>query len=86
MNVAMFAMMILVGALAGWLAGFVMARDGYGLRWDMILGLAGSALGSWIFWAVGASLGAGLVLLAIVAFAGAGILIVLQRKIYPAIA
>ena len=49
MNFAMFAMMVLVGALAGSLAGFVMERGGYGLRWDMILGLVGSVVGSWIF-------------------------------------
>src|ERR1700730_16029899 len=59
MNVVMFPIMVLGGVLAGWLAGFVMERGGYGLKGDIVLGLAGSAVGSWIFWALGASPGAG---------------------------
>ncbi len=86
MNFAMFAMLVLVGALAGWLAGFVMERGGYGLRWDIILGLTGSLVGSWMFWVVGVSPGAGLALVAVVAFVGAAILIIAQRRIYPGIA
>jgi uncharacterized membrane protein YeaQ/YmgE (transglycosylase-associated protein family) len=82
----MFAMLGLVGVMAGWLAGYVIKRGGYGLRWDMILGLTGSAVGSWIFWALGVSLGAGLALVAGVAFVGAAIPIVAQRKIWPTIA
>jgi len=58
MNVVMFPIMVLGGVLAGWLAGFVMERGGYGLKGDIVLGLAGSAVGSWIFWALGASPGA----------------------------
>jgi uncharacterized membrane protein YeaQ/YmgE (transglycosylase-associated protein family) len=38
----------ITGGCAPW-AGYVMKRGGYGLRWDMILGLTGSAVGSWIF-------------------------------------
>ena len=86
MNFAMFAMMVLVGALAGSLAGFVMERGGYGLRWDMILGLVGSVVGSWILWVAGVSPGAGLAVLAVVAFVGAAMLIIAQRNIYPGIA
>lgn len=29
-----------------------MKRGGYGMRWDIILGLVGSIAGSWIFWAL----------------------------------
>ncbi len=85
MNFGMLAMFVLVGVLAGWLAGHVMKGGGYGLRWDIILGLAGSALASWTFWALGVSPGAGLALLPGVAFGGAAMLIVLQRKIWPTI-
>jgi regulator of protease activity HflC (stomatin/prohibitin superfamily)/uncharacterized membrane protein YeaQ/YmgE (transglycosylase-associated protein family) len=53
MNVVMFPIMVLAGVLIGWLAGFIMERGGYGLKWDIVLGLAGSAMGSWIFWALG---------------------------------
>lgn len=48
MSLVMFATWLLVGALAGVLAGFVMKRGGHGLT-DLFLGLAGSIGGSWIF-------------------------------------
>lgn len=83
MNFVMFAMLVLVGVLAGWLAGYVMKRGGYGLRWDIILGLAGSAVGGWVCWTLGISPGAGLVFVAGFAFVGAAIAIVTQRQIWP---
>ena len=33
---------IVVGIIAGWLAGLIMKGDGYGLIWDLILGIAGA--------------------------------------------
>jgi drug/metabolite transporter (DMT)-like permease len=59
-----------------------MKRGGYRLRWDIILGLAGSAVGSLVFWAHGVSPGEGLVLVAGFAFVVAAIAIVAQRKIW----
>ncbi len=79
MNVVMFPIVVLGGVLGGWLVGFVMERGGYGLKWDIVLGLAGSAVGSWIFWALGVYPGAGLAALAVVAFVGAAIPIVGPR-------
>jgi uncharacterized membrane protein YeaQ/YmgE (transglycosylase-associated protein family) len=49
MTLEMFATWVLVAALAGWLAGFVMKDGDYGLIGYIVLGLAGSLLGSWIF-------------------------------------
>lgn len=40
-------MVVLVGGLAGVLAEYVIKRGGYGLRWDIILGLVGSVAGRW---------------------------------------
>jgi len=83
MNADRFPVMVLGGVLAGWLAGFVMERGGYGLKWDIVLGLTGSAVVSWIFWTLGASPGAGLAVLAVVAFVGAVLPIVAQRQFWP---
>lgn len=83
MGIGTFAMMIVAGVLAGWLAGFVMERGGYGLRWDIIFGLVGSVAGSGIFWGLRVSPGAGLALVASIAFVGAAIAIVTQRQIWP---
>ena len=38
MNAGMFPIIVFGGVLAGWLAGFVMERGGYGLKWDIVLG------------------------------------------------
>jgi uncharacterized membrane protein YeaQ/YmgE (transglycosylase-associated protein family) len=86
MDLGMLLLWGVVGLLAGWLAGFVMKGGGYGLIGDMALGLVGSVVGGWIFRAVGASPEAGMVAVAVVAFIGAAILIVGQRKIWPATA
>ena len=86
MILVMLAVWVLAGLLTGWLAGAVMSRGGYGWRTDTVLGLAGSIVGSAIGWALGATAGAGMVALTLVAFGGAVILIVAQRKIWPTIA
>jgi uncharacterized membrane protein YeaQ/YmgE (transglycosylase-associated protein family) len=83
MTFGMIVMGVLAGALVGWLAGYVMERGGYGLRWDIILGLVGSVVVSWMFQVLGVSPGAGMVVVGVVAFVGAAIPIVAQRKIWP---
>jgi uncharacterized membrane protein YeaQ/YmgE (transglycosylase-associated protein family) len=39
---------IVVGLIAGWLAGMVMKGGGYGLIGDIIVGVVGGLLGGWI--------------------------------------
>ena len=39
---------IVVGLIAGWLAGIVMRGGGYGLIGDIIVGIAGGLLGGWL--------------------------------------
>ena len=82
MNLVMW---VLVALVAGLLAASVMKRGGYGLRWDITLGLIGSIVVSWIFQTWWASPDPGLVAVTIVAAVGAAGLIVVQRKIWPAI-
>jgi len=77
-----FLMWILAGVLAGLLAGWVMKRGGYGLNWDITLGLVGSIGGSWILRSLGFYPGAGIIATAIVAFVVAVIPIVAQRKFF----
>src|SRR5256886_17548723 len=40
---------IIVGLIAGWLAGMLMKGSGYGLIGDLILGLIGALIGGWLF-------------------------------------
>jgi len=82
MSFVIFATWVLVGLLAGLLAGLVMKRGGYGLKRDITLALVGSIGGSVLLRTVGFP-GAGIVAVAVVAFIGAAIPIVAQRKIWP---
>src|SRR2546422_4015893 len=77
-----FLMWILAGVLAGLLAGWVMKRGGYGLSWDITLGLVGSIGGSWILRSLGFYPGAGIIATAVIAFIAAVIPIVAQRKFF----
>jgi uncharacterized membrane protein YeaQ/YmgE (transglycosylase-associated protein family) len=40
---------IVVGAIAGWLSGQVMKPGGYGVAFDVFLGILSSLVGGWIF-------------------------------------
>ena len=83
MSFAMFVTWVLAGLLAGVLAGVVVKRGGYGLKWDITLGLVGSIGGGFILRSLGVFSGAGIVAAAVVAFIGAAIPIVAQRKFWP---
>src|SRR3989442_14801745 len=83
MSFTMFVTWVLVGVVAGVLAGLAMKRGGYGLKKDIIFGLVGAIGLSWIFRAVGLFPQAGIVAMAFVAAVGAVIPIVAQRKFWP---
>ena len=70
-----FLAWIIVGLIAGWLAGQFMKGGGYGMVVDIILGLLGGVLGGWIFEKLGVSTGGGMIGSIIVAFIGAVILV-----------
>ena len=40
---------IIIGILAGWLAGKLMRGSGYGILGDLVLGLVGGVVGGWLF-------------------------------------
>ena len=71
---------LLIGLIAGWLAGRVMRGGGYGIVGDMIVGVIGALLGGWLFGVLGIGVG-GLIGAIITAFVGAVILIALLRVI-----
>src|SRR5450432_4482128 len=48
---------IIIGLIAGWLAGKISRGEGYGCIADIILGLVGSLLGGWIFTRLGILVG-----------------------------
>ena len=40
---------LIVGLIAGWLAGQIMRGSGYGLIGDLIIGIIGAFIGSWLW-------------------------------------
>jgi uncharacterized membrane protein YeaQ/YmgE (transglycosylase-associated protein family) len=73
---------IVVGLIAGWLAGLVMKGGGYGLIGDIIVGVVGGLLGGWIATSllhIGATVNGINLESILVAFVGAVILLVLLR-------
>jgi uncharacterized membrane protein YeaQ/YmgE (transglycosylase-associated protein family) len=74
---------ILIGILAGWLAGQLMKGRGFGLLGDLIVGVIGSLLGSFIFGLLGIY-SASLIGRLIISVVGAMILLWLIRFIKKA--
>jgi uncharacterized membrane protein YeaQ/YmgE (transglycosylase-associated protein family) len=70
---------IVVGLIAGWLAGQVMKGGGYGVVVDIVLGILGGVLGGWLFGSLGIWPGGGIIGSLIVAFVGAVILVGITR-------
>jgi uncharacterized membrane protein YeaQ/YmgE (transglycosylase-associated protein family) len=81
MEFAMSVSWVVVGLLAGWLAGIVMRDGGYGLIGDLALGLFGSVAGGWVFWTLGVGAGGG-IFPTVVAFLVAIVVLVAQRKVW----
>lgn len=44
--------MLIIGGIAGWLAGLIMQGRGFGLIGNIVVGIIGAILGSWIFGAL----------------------------------
>ena len=65
---------IVIGLIAGWLAGKISRGEGYGCITDIVLGLVGSLLGGWIFMHLGI-LGGGFIYSLAAATLGAVILV-----------
>jgi uncharacterized membrane protein YeaQ/YmgE (transglycosylase-associated protein family) len=72
---------LVVGIIAGWLAGRVTRGGGFGLIGDLIVGLIGAFIGDWLLPQLGIHLGVGIVALIVNAFIGAVILLFLLRLV-----
>lgn len=48
---------LLIGAIAGWLAGLLMKGGGFGLLGNIIVGVLGAIVGGWLFGVLGISVG-----------------------------
>ena len=75
---------IIVGLIAGFLAGKVMKGGGFGVLMDIVIGMVGAIIGGWVFGLLGVYPGFGLIGSILIAFVGACILLWLVRLIKKA--
>ena len=84
MGVESLVVFIIIGAIAGWLAGLIVKGYGFGLLGNIVVGIVGALIAGWLFPALGVSLGTGIVAAIIHAVVGAVILLVLIRLVKSA--
>lgn len=79
-----FLWFLIVGLIAGWLAGVMVKGSGGGLVTNLIVGVIGALVGGFLFGLFGASGGGGLLGSLFVATIGAVVLLFIVRKLKKA--
>ena len=73
---------VVVGVIAGWLAGQIVQGTGFGLVGDFVIGIIGAFIGSWLLPQLNVHIGAGIVAAIANATVGALILLILLRAVH----
>ncbi len=77
MSAESLLIILLVGGIAGWIAGLIVQGTGFGLVADIALGIVGAFVGSWLLPRLGVQLGGGFVAQIIIAVIGALVLLII---------
>jgi uncharacterized membrane protein YeaQ/YmgE (transglycosylase-associated protein family) len=72
---------LLIGLIAGWLAGKIVTGRGFGVIADIVVGIVGAFVGAWIFRHLGIFIGPGLISAIVSATVGAVVLLGVIRLI-----
>jgi uncharacterized membrane protein YeaQ/YmgE (transglycosylase-associated protein family) len=72
---------LVVGIVAGWLAGQIMRGYGFGLIGDLVVGVVGALIGEWLLPRLGIHLGTGIVASIVTAAIGAIVLLFVLRLV-----
>ena len=70
---------LLVGIVAGWLAGQIVRGTGFGIIGDLIVGILGAFIGSWLLPQLGIHVGTGVISAIVNATVGAILLLLIVR-------
>lgn len=81
LSVHSLLVILVIGIVAGWLAGKVVRGGGFGLIGDLLVGIAGAFIASWLFPRFGVHIGSGIGEQIVWAMLGAIILLVVVRLI-----
>lgn len=72
---------IVIGAIAGWLAGTFVKGGGFGLFGDIIVGIVGAFIGGWLAGVLHIHVGTGWISAIITAAVGAILLLIILRAL-----
>ena len=72
---------LIIGAIAGWLAGVLVKGGGFGLLGDIVVGIIGAFIGGWLAGVLHIHIGSGWVSSIVTAAAGAGLLLIILRLV-----
>ncbi|MEP6565078.1 MAG: GlsB/YeaQ/YmgE family stress response membrane protein [Mesorhizobium sp.] len=72
---------VVVGLIAGWLAGKIVRGAGFGLIADIVIGIIGAFIGDWLLPRLGIHLGSGTISLIVNATVGAIVLLLIIRLV-----
>jgi uncharacterized membrane protein YeaQ/YmgE (transglycosylase-associated protein family) len=72
---------LVIGVVAGWLAGVLVKGGGFGLIGDIVVGVIGAFVGGWLAGVLHIHIGSGMISSIITATIGAVILIVVLRLV-----
>jgi uncharacterized membrane protein YeaQ/YmgE (transglycosylase-associated protein family) len=81
MGIESLVLFLIIGAVAGWLAGVIVKGYGFGLLGNIVVGIVGALIAGLLFPRLGISLGAGYVGAILSSVLGAIILLLLLRLI-----
>lgn len=81
MGIESILILLVIGAVAGWLAGVVVKGGGFGLVGDIVVGIVGALVAGFLFPALGIHLGSGIIGTIIAAAIGAIIFLVIIKLI-----
>jgi uncharacterized membrane protein YeaQ/YmgE (transglycosylase-associated protein family) len=81
MGIESLLVFLIIGAIAGWLAGLIVQGFGFGLLGNIVVGIVGALIAGWLLPRVGLAFGGGIVASIIHAVIGAVILLLIIRLV-----
>ena len=81
MDIQSLIVFLIIGAIAGWLAGLIVKGFGFGLIGNIVVGIVGALIAGWLLPRLGINLGTGIVAAIIDAVIGAVILLVIVKLV-----
>ena len=81
MEIESLIVFLLIGAIAGWLAGVIVKGFGFGLIGNIVVGIVGAFIAGWLLPKLGINIGTGIIAAIINAVIGAVILLVIVKLV-----